>query len=52
MSAMGRSVFGSEIARRILGLEDATSVLCYRNDNAVLRDLILQLPHMVLSQKS
>jgi hypothetical protein len=37
MTAMGRAVFGVEIARRLLGLAHVTSFLCYRRDNAVLR---------------
>lgn len=51
MTAMGRAVFGSEIARRLLGLADVTAVLCYKTDNAVLRELIERLPHVVLRQK-
>ena len=49
MTPIGRAVFGGEIARQLLGLADVTSVLCYRADNAVLRELAEQLPHMVLS---
>jgi hypothetical protein len=48
MTAMGRAVFGGQIARRLLGLADVTSVLRYRTDNAVLRELIERLPHVVL----
>lgn len=48
MTAMGRAVFGGEIARRLLGLANVTSVLRYRTDNALLRELAGQLPHMVL----
>jgi hypothetical protein len=49
MTAMGRAVFGGQIARSLLGLADVTSVLRYRTDNAVLRELIERLPHVVLS---
>jgi hypothetical protein len=49
MTPLGRAVFGGEIARRLLGLADVTSVLCYRTDNAVLRELAEQLPHLVLA---
>jgi hypothetical protein len=49
MTAMGRAVFGGQIARRLLGLAEVTSVLRYRTDNAVLRELIERLPHIVLS---
>lgn len=49
MTPMGRAVFGGEIARRLLGLADVTSVLRYCADNVVLRDLAEQLPHMVLA---
>ena len=45
MTAMGRAVFGGEIARRLLGLADVTSFLCYCIDNAALRELIERLPH-------
>jgi hypothetical protein len=48
MTAMGRAVFGGQIARRLLGLADVTSVLRYDTDNAALRALIEQLPHIVL----
>ena len=49
MTPMGRAVFGGEIARRLLGLANVTSVLRYHTDNAVLRELAEQLPHMVLA---
>jgi hypothetical protein len=49
MTAMGRAVFGGQIARGLLGLADVTSVLRYRTDNAVLRELIERLPHVILS---
>jgi hypothetical protein len=49
MTPMGRAVFGGEIARRLLGLADVTSVLRYRTDNAALRELAEQLPHMALA---
>jgi hypothetical protein len=49
MTPLGRAVFGGEIARRFLGLADVTSVLGYRTDNAVLRQLAGQLPHIVLA---
>jgi hypothetical protein len=49
MTPLGRAVFGGEIARRFLGLADVTSVLGYRTDNAVLRELVGQLPHIVLA---
>jgi hypothetical protein len=48
MTAMGRAVFGGQIARRLLGLADVTSVLRYDTDNAALRALVEQLPHIVL----
>jgi hypothetical protein len=48
MTAMGRVVFGGEVARRQLGLANVTSVLRYRTDNAALRELIERLPHIVL----
>jgi len=48
MTAMGRAVFGGQIARRLLGLADVTSALRYGTDNAVLRELIERLPHVVL----
>jgi len=51
MTPLGRAVFGGEIARRLLGLADVTSVLRYRTDNAVLRELAGQLPHMALAQE-
>ena len=38
-----------EIARRLLGLADVTSVLRYCADNAVLRELAEQLPRVVLA---
>lgn len=47
MTAMGRAVFGGQIARRLLGLADVTSALRYGTDNAVLRELIERLPHVV-----
>jgi hypothetical protein len=46
MTAMGRAVFGFEIAQRLIGLTHITSRLCYRNDNAVLRGLMEELPHV------
>ena len=46
MTAMGRAVFGGEIARRLLGFAHVTSFLCYRNDNAVLHGLMEELPHV------
>ncbi len=49
MTATGRAVFGGQIARCLLGLADVTSVLRYRTDNAVLRELIEQLSYIVLS---
>lgn len=49
MTPMGRAVFGGEIARRLLGLADVTSVLRYCADNAVLRELAEQLPRVVLA---
>lgn len=48
MTAMGRAVFGGQIARRLLGLADVTSALRYDADNAALRALIEQLPHIIL----
>ena len=48
MTSIGRAVFGGEIARRLFGLADVTSVLRYRTDNAVLRELVERLPHVVL----
>jgi hypothetical protein len=49
MTPLGRAVFGGETARRLLGFADVTSVLRYRTDNTVLRELATQLPHMVLA---
>jgi hypothetical protein len=46
MTAMGRAVFGGEIARRLLGLAHTTSFLCSRRDNAVLHGLMDELPHV------
>jgi hypothetical protein len=46
MTAMGRAVFGGEIARRLLGLAHVTSFLCYSKDNAVLHGLMDELPHV------
>lgn len=51
MTTMGRAVFGGEIARRLLGGGDVTSYLRYRTDNSVLRELIEQLPHVVLPRR-
>jgi hypothetical protein len=48
MTAMGRAVFGGQIARRLLGLADVTSALRYGTDNAVLRELIERLPDVIL----
>jgi len=39
MTAMGRAVFGGEIARRLIGLAHVSSFLCYRKDNAVLHQV-------------
>jgi hypothetical protein len=46
MTAMGRAVFGGEIARRLLGLAHVISYLCYSKDNAVLHGLMDELPHV------
>ena len=48
MTAMGRAVFGGQIAQCLLGHAHVTSVLRYGTDNAVLRELIERLPHVVL----
>ena len=50
MTAMGRAVFGGQIARCLLGFGGVTAVLRYRTDNAVRRELIERLPHVVLSR--
>jgi hypothetical protein len=51
MTAIGRAVFGGQLARHLLGLTDVTSVLRYGTDNAALRELIERLPHIVLPAK-
>lgn len=51
MTAMGRAVFGGQIARRLLGLVDVTSALRYGTGNTALRALIEQLPHVHLPAK-
>jgi hypothetical protein len=48
MTTMGRAVFGVPVARDLLGLADVKSYFCYRNDNAVLRKLIEQLPNIIV----
>lgn len=48
MTPMGCAVFGSELARRLLGLNDVTSCLCYRADNPALRAMIAQFPSIRL----
>lgn len=48
MTAMGRAVFGGEVARKLLGLTNVTSSLRYPTDNLVLRNLIEELPHIEL----
>jgi hypothetical protein len=48
MTAMGRAVFGGQVARRLLGLADVTSALRYGTGNAALRALIERLPHLLL----
>ena len=43
---MGKTLFGAEAARRLLGLEHATGIALYRRDNAILRELLIEQPNV------
>jgi hypothetical protein len=43
---MGKALFSAELARRILGLQNATGVALFRRDNAALRALLSAYPQV------
>jgi hypothetical protein len=43
---MGKALFSAELARRILGLQNATGVALFRRDNARLRALLSAYPQV------
>jgi hypothetical protein len=43
---MGKTLFSTELAREILGLQNATGVALFRRDNAVLRALLSEYPQV------
>jgi hypothetical protein len=43
---MGKALFSTELARRTLGLQNATGIALFRRDNAALRALLNVYPQV------
>jgi hypothetical protein len=43
---MGKALFSAELARQILGLQNATGIALFRRDNAALRTLLRVYPQV------